>query len=73
MNKNTGFTKDFPSPQRGEGAFVGGAVQMRVRGSIIPDKNFSLLTFHFSRKRAATRIIRGVGGVTFPSPLEGEG
>ena len=31
-NKNTCFTKDFPSPKRGEGAFVGGAVQMRVRG-----------------------------------------
>ena len=44
-----------PSPQRGEGAFVGDerAVQMRVRGSILPDKNFSPFTFHFSRKRAA--------------------
>ncbi len=44
------FTKNHPSPQRGEGAFVGGAVQMRVRGSILPLKNFSPFTFHFSQQ-----------------------
>ena len=44
----------LPSPQRGEGTFVGDerAVQMRVRG-LIPNKVFSPFTFHFSRKRYA--------------------
>ncbi len=44
------FSKNHPSPQRGEGEFVGGAVQMRVRGSILPLKNFSPFTFHFSQQ-----------------------
>ena len=52
MKKQFGFTLEEvqPSPQRGEGAFVGGAVQMRVRGSILPLKNFSPFTFHFSQQ-----------------------
>ena len=32
MKRFSDFAKLIPSPQRGEGAFVGGAVQMRVRG-----------------------------------------
>ena len=32
MKRFSDFTKLIPSPQRGEGAFAGGAVQMRVRG-----------------------------------------
>ena len=52
----------LPSPQRGEGAFVGDerAVQMRVRGSI-PDKVFSRKRFAFTL--AEVLITLGIIGV----------
>ena len=43
------FMKDIPSPQRGDGAFVGGAVQMQVRGKKAATRMNSLLTCHYER------------------------
>ena len=65
MNNRVAFTlaEVQPSPQRGEGAFVGGAVQMRVRGSILPLKNFSQQTFRHAERRIDLRDSASQNGI----------